>query len=237
MAEFASIYPKNSFKPAHEASDVNGIEEGDLTMEDDGSPKVALSTTSLDHYFKSSLDEVLVQQKTEIDEATHSYLVSMLTSFAERSATMTETLDDLMDEPLGVQMMRAMQSDGQGRFQTLKQIGDTSLYLTGFFSESLSRSLNGERYYIDVGSGAYHGAAQSLSRGGPSNPFKQMYEGLAVRFVEMVDIINEVSERCFRQDQDVLRIYERYATTGSPRAAARLASLGVALGNRPWTTH
>lgn len=199
-------------------------------MEADDHPRPTLSSGHLDAYFREGLNEAASRQKVELDDPTREYLVQLLTSFSGRESLLTENLDDLMNEPIGVQVLKAMQAPPTRRFQTLKQLGDYSLYMTGFFADSISRTLNDEKYFIDLGQGAYRGAASALTRGGDGNPFRRLLEDLGSRFVHFVDLLNDVSERCFNREQDVLRLCDRFAATGSPRVAARLAQMGVAVG-------
>lgn len=202
-----------------------------------GPPRLTLNPADLGDYFRDGLTEAASKQKVGLDDPLREYLVQLLTSFSGRDALLTDELTDLLDEPIGVQVLKAMQSPPARRYQTLKQIGDYSLYVTGFFADSISRSLNDEKYFIDLGAGAYRGAANSLTRGGAENPFRALLHHLGEHFVELVDLLNELSERCFNREQDVLRLYDRFASTGSPRVAARLAHMGVAVGVRTRFAH
>ena len=208
-------------------------------MEGDGenNPQLALNPGDLGGYFRDGLTEAATRQRLELEDPLREYLVQLLTSFSGREALLTDDLTDLLDEPIGITVLRAMQAPPSRRFQTLKQIGDYSLYVTGFFADSISRSLNDEKYFIDLGAGAYRSAASSLTRGGSDNPFRALLNHLGDRFVEFVDLLNDVSERCFNREQDVLRLYDRFTSTGSPRVAARLAGMGVAVGARPRFAH
>ena len=150
-------------------------------MDADDQSKLTLSPVNLDTYFRDGLNEAARHQKVELDDPTREYLVQLLTSFSARGALMTDELDDLMSEPIGVQVLRAMQAPPTKRFQSLKQIGDYSLYMTGFFSDSITRTLNDEKYFIDLGQGAYRGAASALTRGGDENPFRRLLNDLGSR--------------------------------------------------------
>ena len=192
--------------------------------------KISLTPGSLTEYFRDGLSDAASKQKTDLDDQTREYLVQLLTTFSDRGALYTENLDDLMDEPIGVQVLKAMQAPPSKRFQMMRQVGDYSLYVTGFFADSITRSMNDEKYYIDLGAGAYQNAARSLVRGGEDNPFRKLLTDLSGRFVQFVDLLNDVSERCFNREVDVLRLCDRFSATGSPRVAARLAQMGVAVG-------
>lgn len=205
--------------------------------EGDSGPRLTLNPADLGDYFRDGLTEAATRQKVELDDPLREYLVTLLTSYSGRDALLTDDLTDLLDEPIGVTVLKAMQAPPARRFQTLKQVGDYSLYVTGFFGDSISRTVNDEKYFIDLGAGAYRGAASSLTRGGSDNPFRALLVHLGDRFVELVDLLNDLSERCFCREQDVLRLYDRFTATGSPRVAARLAGMGVAVGARTRFAH
>jgi len=52
--------------------------------------------------------------------------------------------------------------------RTLKEVGDTSLYVAGFFAKSLTRSLVDVDYYVGLGQSAYAQLARSLGTGSRS---------------------------------------------------------------------
>ncbi len=55
-----------------------------------------------------------------------------------------------------------------------------------------------------------------------------IYAQLAQKFQRLVDALNEVSEMSYRHtDADILRLYEIWMKTGSPRAHGLLRQLGV----------
>jgi hypothetical protein len=199
-------------------------------MDRDG---IRISAGSLSDYFVEVVDEAVDEHGVEIDEHVRAYLVSLLTQFAERKALVTDDLDDLLSQPLALQVLKAMQATPARRFQLLRQVGDFSLYLVGFFSDSFDRSAVDPGYYCEMGAGAYQRAADTLRHGGADNPFRQLYGRLATRFRDMATVLNGVSERCFAQEADILRLYDRFLATGSRRLAERLAQLGVAVGAEP----
>jgi hypothetical protein len=205
-------------------------------MDGEDASHPVLATASLRDWFRDHLAEAETQQKIGLDEATREYVLQVLESFSGRDATITEELEDLSNEPISMQLMRAMQAPPGRRFQMMRHIGDYSLYLTGFFVDSISRTHNDEQYFVQIGSTAYRGAACALPRG-ESNPFRTLYDGLSTRFGDLVGLLNDVSERCFRGEQDVLRLYDRFAATGSRRLATRLAHLGVAVSVGTRSTH
>jgi len=204
-------------------------------MDGDDASQPTLTTVSLRVWFRDHLTAAEAQQRVSLDEPTREYVLQVLETFSGREATVTDALDDLSDEPLAMQLLRAMQAPPSRQFQQLRQLGDYSLYQTGFFADSLARAHNDERYFVEMGASAYRGAARALPD--KCNPFRALYEGMSHRFGDLVSLLNDVSERCFQGEQDVLRLYERYAATGSRRLATRLAQMGVAVPAGARLTH
>ena len=74
--------------------------------------------------------------------------------------------------------------------ESLRQIGDVSLFISGFFSDSLHRKLVDVDYYVSIGGCAYN----ALSRV-ETDTFSSVFAELGEKFVGFVDVLSEVSER------------------------------------------
>ena len=145
--------------------------------------------------------------------------MNLLAEFA-RSGAASDTLAS--DEALGLRLARALQSGGKMNRLGLQQVGDASLFISGFFSDSLRRSLVDVDYYMTLGGHAY----ESLSATGDVR--SAIFAELADRFVALVDVLSDVSERtAVGRDSDVLRLYEKWIRTGSPRSGELLAERGI----------
>ncbi len=199
-------------------------------MDRSDAPAIRVGDDVLTAWFEDSVTGAAENQGIDLDPHMRAYLVNLLTSFAARGALRTDEDQDLLDQPVGLEVVRAMQVDPARRFRKLRHIGDYTLYLTGFFGETVDRGMLDRTYYVGVGCGAYRGAAGALGVRGPDNPFRGLFVGLAQRFVELMHLLNEVSERVFGRDADVVRVYDRYLATGSEKLAARLARMGILVG-------
>jgi hypothetical protein len=82
-------------------------------------------------------------------------------------------------------------------------------------------------YYRAMGGRAY---ARLSQEEGPSEFGGVVFGELGRRFTQFADVLSEVSEgsRLDASNQSVLRLYERWARTGSQRAARLLAQRGLA---------
>jgi hypothetical protein len=167
-------------------------------------------------YFKELVDGALAHQGLAANELTAYYVVQLLTGFLQRRADQDEA-------PLFLQLAQALEAGGMRQRAALKQIGDLSLFVSGFFSDSLNRKLIDVDYYVSIGGYAYN----ALSRF-DTDTFSPVFAELAQKFVGFVDVLSEVSERSScASNTNLLRLYERWLKTGSRRSAQLLAERGV----------
>ena len=168
-------------------------------------------------FFKGLVEDALVRQRLATNELTAFYVVQLLASFVERPH------DDDPGAPLAVRLAHALERGGAQQRSSLKQIGDCSLFISGFFSDSLNRKLVDVDYYVSIGGCAYN----ALSRN-ETDTFSPVFAELAEKFVGFVDVLSEVSERTScSTNLDVLRLYEKWLKTGSRRSGQLLVERGV----------
>jgi hypothetical protein len=107
----------------------------------------------------------------------------------------------------------------------LRDVGDTSLYVSGFFSDSLTRNLVDVDYYIQVGGSAYRQlAAYYRGHKGPSDVYEELHD----KFPQFVDVFAEISEQsALTTNLGVVQLYERWLRTGSEWIERRLRKKGV----------
>ncbi len=95
----------------------------------------------------------------------------------------------------------------------LRSLGDFSLFMSGFFPDSLRRRTVDVDYYVSMGEYAYG----SLSRR-DEDTFAEVFAELARKFVGYMDVLADVSERtAVTSSADLLRLYEKWLRTGSSR--------------------
>src|SRR5262245_52661987 len=102
---------------------------------------------SVSEYFHGAITQALKTQQVDAGGATEFYLVNLLVEFTDASR--------VDEEPLALKMAAANGGTPGERAKTLKDIGDTSLYLSGFFADHLTRKLVDVDYYIAMGGSAY----------------------------------------------------------------------------------
>ena len=159
----------------------------------------------------------MANQQVKAHELTSFYVVNLLTGFVHSDTRQ----DD--GEPLGTRLARALQTAGLAQRDGLRRVGDQSLFISGFFSDSLNRSLIDVDYYIQLGELAY----RSLAQGG-DHTLGDVFDELSDKFTTFVDVLTEISERTsLCSNSDVLRLYEKWLRTGSRRSADLLTVRGI----------
>jgi hypothetical protein len=183
-------------------------------------------------YFKELVERAMARQGLSTSEMSSYYLVQLLDNFVAFDQMYAEMEVD-KDTPLAVLLCRALSSEGSRRFRLLKFTGDVALFMSGFFSESLTRRLNDLDYYVRLGGYAYVGAARLSALEAAA-----LYEELARKFVRFVDVLNEVSEEsALCENPGILRLYEKWRQTGSRRSEALLRREGILLGDSSRRVH
>jgi hypothetical protein len=170
-------------------------------------------------YFKSLVDEAVARRRLVSSEDATFYVVSLLTGFVRPEPAAATALQ----QPLAIRLARALQTGGAEQRQGLRQVGDVSLFISGFFGDSLARRPVGVDYYVALGGYAYG----SLGRR-ESEARAAVFAELAEKFVAYVDVLSEVSERTSLPSScDLLRLYERWLQTPTRRNGERLVDRGI----------
>jgi len=171
-------------------------------------------------YFKELVDSSLARQHVQAGDLTTYYLVNLLCQFVRPEARGANTLDT---EPLAIQLTRALQSGGSEQRARLRSLGDFSLFMSGFFSDSFRRRTVDVDYYVSMGEYAYG----SLSRR-DEDTFAEVFGELSNKFVGYMDVLADISERtAVTSSADLLRLYEKWLRTGSSRDSKRLINRGI----------
>lgn len=171
-------------------------------------------------HFKEMVATAIEHQKIKTNESAEFYLSTLLSDFLRR--------ERLLDEPLAVTYIKALGATRELQIHLLKQLGDISLFTSGFFSDSLKRKIVDIDYYILMGEASYgYLASIHRERYGPRD-VSVLYSELAAKFKLFVDVLAEVSERSrLTSSRDILRVYERWLRTKSRQAEKILLDLGI----------
>lgn len=199
-----------------------------MTDEASGStPRIEVK--NLKEFFRDSVHEAIEHQKVRVDDHTEHYVVNLLTVFARSEALYESTPEGVRLRPLAHMFAEAAEaSSTEQRNHALQRLGDVSLFVAGFLSHGFARRLVDVDYHIAMGGRAYGTLADTCAQGARGRALASVFAELAAKFQRLVDALNDVSEMSWKQsDRDVLRLYELWLKTGSPRAHGLLRELGV----------
>ena len=182
-------------------------------MVDDLITDVTLAA-SVDEFFHEVVTDALSAVDIEASQSASWYLVGLLGDFTRARLT---------DEPLGIKLAQPGDDPGE-RVRNLKQVGDTSLYVAGFFAESLNRSLVDVDYYVGLGQNAYAMLARQLSG---SRSITEVYAELADKFPRFVDVLAQVRRRVDFATPDVGKLYEIWLRTRDEWVEKKLKDAGI----------
>ncbi len=184
---------------------------------------------NLRDYFRTSVDDVIAKQGVDVDPHTAYYVVNLLTLFA-RSEEFYENHGEAYGlKPLALMLAEATDAKNvEQRTCTLQRIGDVALFVSGFFIESFTTKAVDIDYYAYMGESAYGSLSDEVRGTFRGNAFGEVYKELADKFQILIDVLNEVRDSALRgSDIDVLRTYEIWLKTGSPRAEKLLREQGI----------
>ena len=169
-------------------------------------------------YFRELVESAMQRQHVAARELTSFYLVNLLAGFVHSDRAASGD-----DEALGVRFVKALNEAGSRQRDELRQVGDLSLFISGFFADSLAHRLVDVDYYVQLGEHAYGSLARRSDV-----MFGDVFDELSGRFLAFVDVLGEVSERtALTSNGDLLRVYERWLRTRSRRSGDMLVAGGI----------
>lgn len=189
-----------------------------------------VAVPNLREFFHDSVQKALRNQRVAVDDHTEHYVVNVLTMFARSEELYERTPEGVRLKPLALMLADASAAQSaQQRDEALRRLGDVSLFIAGFFAQSFARKLVDVDYHIAMGGRAYGTLAENMRYSIRGQAFAAVFMELARKFQRLVDVLNDVAEMAYQHtDKDILRLYEIWLKTGSPRAFSILQRLGVA---------
>ena len=182
-------------------------------------------STDLGEFFRDQVNEASTKAGLSLQEATEFYLVNMLCDFSK-----PECVSKLQHEPLAFIYKNAVDAlTPVEQVDALKRLGDVALYMAGFFSDFIERSLVDLDYYISMGGGAYSSLSSIIGTQRQGEIFADLYMDLAEQFTGLVEILNVISEATgihSPREADLVKLYERWSRTGSERIERLLFERG-----------
>lgn len=181
-------------------------------------------TKQTDEFFKDHIDLAIKNQNIELSDQTKFYLIDLLSRNTTNNIV-NGVLDQIYGEtPLSIIFQQSFIEPVKQKKIMLKYVGDYSLYVGGFFSESFNRKIIDLSYYIGIGELAF----SNLAKVAASSKLSSLYTEIHSRFPVLIDVLMEVSfDTCITKAQDLIRTYDRWVQTGSLILKRKLIEKGL----------
>ena len=192
-------------------------------------------STSMREYFREALGAAMKKTTVRLTDDAQAYVVNLLAEFARAENVYAGT--DRGEKPVFVEMLtRAQEAEPPEAVRIYKHMGDSSLYFTGFFTESVKREAVSREYYVSMGGTAYASVAGLMRPTAASS--SALFAELSDRFPELVALLSAMSLHGERNapvpDAHTLSLVERYRRTGNRELLDALAAQGVVLRPGLW---
>lgn len=180
-----------------------------------------------EEHFSEVVHEACVERQIKTHPQVEAYLVQILKHYLISKNFHQPLADDSTEKPLSTfaeMYLTAINAESPRNKELMRTVADRSLYLTGFFADSLQKKIVDVDYYSEIGSAAYY----NLAAWTREDTLSTLFTTFSKRFKDFVEVLNYVSEKSSIQaDQNVLKLYDRYLRTGSDLAREKLTELGV----------
>lgn len=181
--------------------------------------------TRLNEVLREEVRLALCEREVATTEMAEFYLVNLLGAIHSMKAR-AEGGGGIFERPLAVLLMEAMSGDLKTRICRLRQIGDNAMVIVGLFADRIKRSLMDVPYFVAMGGGAYGSLADIL---GAEQTFAELYSELSLKFNDFAGALSLVAPwNRAASDADLLRIYERWLSTGDRKLQEVLEESGIA---------
>jgi hypothetical protein len=195
------------------------------------SPSAIVATISIQEFFKEAIDKALVHLAIQPNAATASYLVELLCNYAKITG-------EEFEQPLAPVLADARRSSLEQSLGQLQRVGDQSLYMAGFFKDSLRKAELDLTYYVILGGTAYRKLSQVLQHHSSKTQLVIAFSELGTHFARFVDVISYVKNKGDPPSQqegisssEIGALYEEWLQTKSESLEQRLREAGMLILN------
>lgn len=173
-------------------------------------------------FFKEKVLDAASKQKVTISENVEFYLVNLLSNFI--NPDYTADLNQKMSAPLAFQLKDALEaSNKEKQTKIYKGLGDTTLYIAGYFQDFFNKKIYDVDYYISLGSTAFLKLAAI-----DNERHTETYIELSESFPKLVEVVAEVSDSLGNKSSNLLATYDRWTRQqDSKRLRKQLEESGI----------
>lgn len=186
-------------------------------------PKEIITVPSLQTYFFDVLTDFNKKAPCPIPQEIIYYSSDVLNKFALSHEYYDSREGKVREKILGTKLLEATQVGREEQKKIYKEVGDTALFLCGYFAESTHKKIVDANYYFQLGRSAYSNLNGVVPRFFDIPCF---YSMLSTSFGPMVDLISKVasSDRFGKENH---LIYNRILVSGEEMTPEDFISSGV----------
>jgi hypothetical protein len=197
-----------------------------------GSPGMAQKTVELTispaEFFREHVSTAIGKQKLEVSADIEFYLVNLLCEFIDpQRSQVLRGKENILETPLALQFKKALEAPPEHQAGILRGLGDTSLYVAGYFQDFFNKKVYDVSYFVSLGSQAYSSLSFLLQERDDS--FASTYRTLGQSFTDLVEVVAEISDTLgTSESSNILAIYDRWTRNqGSVRLRRKLEETGI----------
>lgn len=114
-----------------------------------------IESANLQNYFYQSLYELNKKSLCPVPEEMIYYSSTVMEKFSVSGKFFEVSDGKVQEKVLGVKMLEASQKNSVEQKRILRDVGDTALLVSGYFSSSMNSKILNASYYIQLGQMAY----------------------------------------------------------------------------------
>jgi hypothetical protein len=181
-------------------------------------------------FFHDKITTASRQLNVKLEDHVEFYLVNLLTSFVTST---TASVDGNQAEanfstPLVFLLKRAVEAPVEKQPALYRQLGDTSLYVSGFFQDYFNNKAIDINYFISMGASAYRQAGTLAKGQARDDSLQETFQSLSENFNQAVEIVAQASDStAMEKNEDLLVLYDRWNRSGSERLRLLLEEQGI----------
>lgn len=154
---------------------------------------------SLQGYFFNQLQEINKKSNTPLPKETIHYSSEVLGQFGDSENFFESAQGKVQEKILGIKLMEVGSHSEAKAKRVLKDVGDTALFICGYFAESFNRKILDIKYYQNIGKIAYNRLDSLVPSAYEKEAF---YKHLSSNFENLTTMINIVSIKS-KENQDL----------------------------------
>ncbi len=170
------------------------IERRDFMKDRETDINKLIIENSLQSFFFDKLQEVNKKASRPVSNESIYYLSMVLDQFGESARLFEEEEGKLREKVLGIKLLEASNLPDSQKKRCLKEIGDTALFVSGYFHESLNSKIIDVGYYENLGQIAYKNLDGFFPK---AYEVPSFYKNLSKRFSCLTNLVSIISQDFF----------------------------------------